>query len=526
MFYHNYVFEYFKTKEFIIKKLVKSVFIITLFSILLKVFGFFMRIVLSRELGAEALGLYQIALSFFYVLLTIVSSGLPTTISHLSAKYQVTRDKNAEGSAVMSSIIIGLCYSVLLFGLMFALKNLIIKFTTEQCYTIILCLSPSIPITAIYSSFRGALWGRQKHTQNCTSELGEQFVRLILFLVFLTTAPSPMVGAIRAGMCYTLSCLVSMFIAIFFYFKDGGVLRSPKASFKTVLKSSFPLTCMHIVSSILQPIIAVVVPYELQCAGYTEKEAIGLFGIVTGMTIPLLSLPNTLIGSYATALIPEISTNVVVKDKTALENQIKTAICFTLFICFCFVPVYIGAGEEIGSLLFNNTTSGYLLIKSSIVMVPMGISAITQSILNSLNLEIKSFKNYVLGSIFMIIGIVFLPQYMGINAMIIGTGLSISFSSYLNIKMISKHLGIKSFVLKPLLLMSLFTIPSSLFGDFVAGAFRFIVPQFFDVCLSCAASLISFVLLCIVFNVINVSTLFVSLKKIKILKKKKSTAKW
>ncbi|HBB44533.1 MAG TPA: hypothetical protein DCZ34_00200, partial [Clostridiales bacterium] len=75
MFYHNYVFEYFKTKEFIIKKLVKSVFIITLFSILLKVFGFFMRIVLSRELGAEALGLYQIALSFFYVLLTIVSSG-------------------------------------------------------------------------------------------------------------------------------------------------------------------------------------------------------------------------------------------------------------------------------------------------------------------------------------------------------------------------------------------------------------------------------------------------------------------
>ena len=142
-----------------------------------------------------------------------------------------------------------------------------------------------------------------------------------------------MVGAIRAGMCYTLSCLVSMFIAIFFYFKDGGVLRSPKASFKTVLKSSFPLTCMHIVSSILQPIIAVVVPYELQCAGYTEKEAIGLFGIVTGMTIPLLSLPNTLIGSYATALIPEISTNVVVKDKTKLKQQFASHCLYAFVLC-------------------------------------------------------------------------------------------------------------------------------------------------------------------------------------------------
>lgn len=502
-------------------------FIITLFSLLLKVFGFLMRIILSRELGAEALGNYQIALSFFYVLLTVVASGLPTTLSHLSAKYKVTNDKQAEGSAVSASILIGAGFSVLLILLLLLLKNPIENATTPATYTIILCLSPSIFITAIYSGFRGALWGRKKHLHNCLSEVGEQFVRLLLFIVLLTTAPSPIVGAIRAGVCYTLSCLVSLIIAIIFYFRCGGVLKSPKAQFKNVLKTSLPITCLHIVSSLLQPLIAIVVPYELQLAGYTETQAIGLFGIVTGMTMPLLALPNTLVGSYATALIPEITTTLVKKDKKELSSQIKTAICFTLFICFCFVPVYIGAGKEIGSLLFNNTTSGYLLARASFIMVPMGLSSITQSILNSVNLEFKSFKNYIIGSVLLVLSIIILPRYLGIDAIIVGTAGSITISSVLNLRMISKQLGISGLVLKPLALMSLFVIPSSMLGNFVLGMFKCLVPQFFAVAFSCIASLVSFVTLCLLFGVINIKALFVSLKQIKqikVLKKKTKKA--
>ena len=110
-------------EEFIIKNLFKSVFIIAIFSIILRGLGFFMRIILSRELGAEALGMYQISQSFFYVLVTVIASGLPATISHLSAKYKVTNDKSSEGSAVASSLIIGVVASILLEILLFCFKN-------------------------------------------------------------------------------------------------------------------------------------------------------------------------------------------------------------------------------------------------------------------------------------------------------------------------------------------------------------------------------------------------------------------
>lgn len=500
-------------------------FIITLFSLLLRALGFFMRIIISRELGAEALGLYQISQSFFYVLVTIVASGLPATVSRLSARYKTTGDNDAEGSVVSASLVIGISISIVLEILLFCFKNVIINATTKESWTIILCLSPSILITSIYMSFRGALWGRQKHIQNCIAEIGEQLARLLLFVIMLSTAPTPIIGSIRAGISYTISCFVSMFLAIVFYFKGGSKLKSPKKSFAYVLKSSFPITMLHLVSSLLQPVISIIIPYELQCAGYTEAQAIGLFGIITGMTLPLLTLPDTLIGSYSTALMPEISSKIAKRNKVELTNQIKNAITFTMFICFCFVPIFIGAGENIGTFLFNNTTSGYLLAKASFVIVPMGLSNITQAILNSVDLEAKTFKNYIIGSVFMIASIVFLPRYLGVNALIFGMGISITTTCILNIKLIEKFLSIKGILLKPLFFMSIFTIPSSMLGNFVGGAFKYLVPQFFDIALSCIASLMAFISLCFIFNVINISTIVTMIKKFKktkILKKQKN----
>ena len=372
-------------------------------------------------------------------------------------------------------------------------------------------------------SFRGALWGKQKHIANCVAEICEQLLRFALFLFFLTTAPSPMKGAVRAGACYSVSCMASMAFAIIYYFKTGGVLKSPKGYFKKILKSSLPITIMRLVSSILQPLIAIIIPFELQCAGYTESEAIGLFGIVTGMTLPLLSLPSTLIGSYSTALVPEISTSIAKNDKSELKKQIETALSLTMFLCFCFVPIYIGMGQEIGSFLFNNATSGYLLTKACFVMIPTGINDISQSILSSIDLESKTFKNYLIGNAFLIVSLFVLPRWFGIDAMILGSGISITISCILNVRLIEKQIDASGLVLKPLALMSIFSVACGMLGKSITNLLKCLLPQFFTLALSCLATLICFVLLCLIFDIISIKTIFDSLKKFKetkILKKK------
>ena len=64
----------------------KNASIVTGLSVAERGLGFLYRIVLSRLIGAEGLGLYQVALSLFGLFLTIGTGGLPITLSRIIAK--------------------------------------------------------------------------------------------------------------------------------------------------------------------------------------------------------------------------------------------------------------------------------------------------------------------------------------------------------------------------------------------------------------------------------------------------------
>ncbi len=96
------------------KSLFKTVALITVFSFLTRILGFVYRIILSRVIGAEGLGLYQVASSVFMVLMTIIASGLPLIISRMTASYNASKDKKREGSLVSVALIYSLVLSILL----------------------------------------------------------------------------------------------------------------------------------------------------------------------------------------------------------------------------------------------------------------------------------------------------------------------------------------------------------------------------------------------------------------------------
>ena len=78
------------------KSLFKTVALITMFSVITRIIGFLFRIYLSREVGAEALGMYQVAFSIFMVLLTIIASGLPLIMSRMTSSFTISKEKEKE----------------------------------------------------------------------------------------------------------------------------------------------------------------------------------------------------------------------------------------------------------------------------------------------------------------------------------------------------------------------------------------------------------------------------------------------
>ena len=179
------------------------------------------------------------------------------------------------------------------------------------------------------------------------------------------------------------------------------------------------------------------------------------------------------------------------------------------------VPLFIGAGENIGQFFFGNVTSGALLSSSAWIAVPMAVTTITSSMLNALGMEVKSFINYLVGSVFLFVSIWFLPALIGIKSLIVGMGLCVTATSVLNILMIKRKLKIKLGIVKPLCLMAIFSLPTSALTFFVTNLLEGVLPLFFNLAVSCSLGAIMFELLCGIFNLINFKGMFVEVKKLR-----------
>lgn len=490
------------------KSLFKSVAILTLFSFITRIAGFFFRIYLSRTIGTEQLGLYQIVFSVFIVIVTIVTSGLPLTVSKLTAKYNAEEKKENVYKMTSAALVIG-CIAASITSLIILLfnKHLNFLFTDSRCMHILIILLPSTIFSAVYSILRGVIWGNNKYLAVSFIEFGEQIVRIIICMFILSFFLKASEGAIATGQSLVIATLFSMIALIVLYFKTGHKLSSPKGFYKEVLASSLPITGVRIASSLIQPLIAIILPMRMVSAGFTNEYALSQFGVAMGMTFPLLFLPTTLIGSLSLALIPDLASAVAVNDTKHVNNRAKNAIIFSFFISSLCVPAFLALGKPICELLYNNTQAGIYLQNSAILMIPFSISNITSSILNSLGLEVKSFKNYLIGAIFLLISIWFLPKYIGINSLIIGMGLCTTLPCILGIKKINQTTKSRENYLKPILLLLVLILPCYILTKNIYTLTLNIFPSFIALCLSGIVSVASYLVLCEIFNVVKIKTL-------------------
>lgn len=497
------------------KRLFKTVLIISIFSCITRALGFLFRIYLSRNLGAEALGSYQVAISVFGVLCTLIASGLPVILSRDVAKYRADGNVKMTASSIGSGLLLSLIISIISCGLIALYPNVLnLIFTDENSSYVLILLLPGVIATAIYATFRGALWGYKKLVWLEVTELFEQLIRIVLCYIFFNCLTGFMQKSRLAALSLSISCILSCIMVSIVFFAHGGKMANPKYTFKQITKSSTPITAVRSLSSIVTSLIAIIIPMRLVVAGITESEALAEFGIMSGMTLPLLSIPGTLIGSLAVALIPEISsiaTNIdKLEDKekrATIKAQINNAIGVAVVLSFLLFPVYLVLGKEIGLFLFNNAKAGEYLILSCWVMIPMGICQITNSVLNAIGLEMKSLINYAAGAIFMFIAIFFLPKYLGINSLIVGTGAMYVVTSVMNLSMLKKRKLLTRKHINTFFYMIVTSVFCASFSRFAYNILKDGVSSFTSLFIAGLVSVASLIVLILIFNIANASTL-------------------
>ncbi|MBQ3116679.1 MAG: oligosaccharide flippase family protein [Clostridia bacterium] len=447
------------------KQFVRTVMVVTIFSVCEKFLGFLYRIFLSRTIGSEGIGLYQVALSVFALILTIVCSGTPITVSRLMTKYRAENQIEKVYKVISAGISFTLAVAlpVALFFMVFG-KKFTFMFADERCMKIFLVLVPGLIFTSVYSVLRGVFWGNKDFLPYSVTELLEEICMIVVGIILIRNCTDIYQGAFRAGLAVLISYIFSFSLASIMFAVRKNKLKNPSNQFKPLLKSALPVTAMRTANSLSSSLVSILLPARLIAVGFSPTEAMSAFGASMGQAMPLLFIPITLIGSFILVLIPEISENYYSGRDYYLKRDVEKALKFSFFLTAVFVPVFFVCGEEIGVLVFSSYECGKYLSAFSFLMPFISLSSLTTSILNSIGLEHKTLGCFIISGAFMLASAFFLPAFIGIYALLVGLSFVYGLSTILNLVLIHKHCKKKPQYLKFFFSSALFILPACAIG--------------------------------------------------------------
>ena len=484
----------------------KTVAIVTVFSVSEKFLGFVYRIYMSHKIGSEGVGIYQASLSMFGFLFTLISSGIPITVSRLMTKYKAEKDNLRVQRVITAGLFLALLFSLPVVFLLFIFKGkLPLIFADDRCVKVFLIVVPGLVFTAVYSVLRGVFWGNKDFLPYSIMELLEEICMILVGVILINGAISVYDGAVKAGIAVILSYIFSFSLSVTVFFIRKNKLKNPIKELKPLLISSTPVTIMRTVASLSSSLVAIILPLGLISAGFSESQAMSLYGSAIGQAVPLLFIPSSLIGSFTLVLIPEISENYYKKRNKELKNDIEKSINFTTLLTSLFAPVFLVCGKELGVLVFNSHECGNFLSACFGLVIFMGLSGITTSILNSLGAENKVLFFYVINGILMLLCVWLLPKFIGIYALLVGFCFIYGLTSILNLILIKKKSAVKPKIFSFLLYSFLFIIPSSLIGVMVEKMLLPILGSFFTTLLSSIIMMAFSLALFFGFNLLNIN---------------------
>ncbi|MBR2442500.1 MAG: oligosaccharide flippase family protein [Clostridia bacterium] len=463
--------------------------IVTALSIAERGLGFLYRIVLSRLIGAEGLGIYQVALSLFGLFLTVATGGIPITVSRMISKSKAERRPNDEQSAVSAGVCLCLILSLpvcLVFGLFG--KRFSFLFSDPRSLTVFRILLLGLCFSALYAVMRGSFWGNKQFLLPSILEIAEESVMVIAGVLLLQRVASPASGAERAALAVVISYLFSFSASFICFFVRGGRFSNPKPQLKPLFNATMPITSVRASGSLVNSAVAVLLPVMLMRAGFENGEALALFGVVSGMVLPVLFIPSTVIGSLSLVLVPELSEDFYKKNYERLRKNILRGIRFAFLVACVLIPLFYAVGEDLGRWAFSNAQAGELIVKSCPLLLPMSLTMISTSILNSTGFERQTLFFYFVGAAVLLLCVLFLPAYIGVSAYLVGMFFNFLSTALCNLIFLFKkypffekgrgHVQGKAFLLPLLYILPISLVGrgasallSKVFGQFLALAF-------------------------------------------------------
>lgn len=380
----------------------KGTLILTVSSIVVKVIGALNWILLSRVLGGEGIGLYQMGFPIYLMAITVSSAGIPVAISIITAEKVAQNDFRGAQRVFRVTLRLlfatGLLFSLALF---FGAQKLIDwQFIRDpRAYYSIIALAPAVFFVTFLASFRGYLQGWQIMMPTACSEITEQLVRVVTMLFFaayfLPYGLAEAAGGASMGAGAGAFC--ALLVLLFFYRRLKKGLQSRLARqnlavgqetavhiIRRLLKLALPVSLTSLMLPVVANLDLLIVPQRLEAAGFDLRHATELFGYLTGMAVPLVNLSTIFTAALAVSLVPAIAEARALGQPENIRDKTRMAFRVAMIITVpCFAGLFCLA-EPVAGLVYNAPGAASAIQTMSLGIVLLGMHQVSTAVLQGM----------------------------------------------------------------------------------------------------------------------------------------------
>lgn len=428
--------------------IIQGTLILSLAGIFTRIIGFYYRIFLSNTIGAKGLGLYHMIFPIFSLFYAICVSGVQIATSKFTAAYNAKKEYNDMFGIVNTSIIIVFILSLLSMIICFSFSDFIAINILDDKNTssLIKIMSFSIIFCSIHSCITGFFLGLKNTKIPAVTQIIEQVSR-ILFVLILTNflfsvniIPNVSIAVLGLVAGDFFSAVSSIFFYIFKK-KKYDLPEKSKYYFKEIITLAYPISINRFLQSTLNAAESTLIPLMLISYGLTRSDALSIYGIFTGMALPLILFPSSITSSLSSLLLPSVSEDFAKNNYSKLKTNTSKLICYSTLLGVLFTIFFLVFGNLLCKLLFKNEDVAIYINILSWLCPFLYLCSTSCSILNGLGFTKKTCFHNILSGLIRLSFIVFFVPKIGIKGLLYGILVSYIICSLLHIFALYKELS-------------------------------------------------------------------------------------
>ncbi|MEW4412839.1 polysaccharide biosynthesis protein [Clostridium sp. AN503] len=412
-----------------------------------RVLGFFYRIFLSRTIGAEGLGIYNMIHPVFGICFALCAGSIQTALSQYIASH-MEKGRSVFRTGLVLSMIMSFVLAYLICRHSVFLATYILM--EPQCAPYLPLMGISVPFAAFHACINGYYYGMQKAKVPAFSQVVEQVIRMAV-VFWIAGAWIEKGGVITVHLAVMGHLIGEIASAVYTFLcmcfcppqpRSGNASAAAGGSnglsgaagggdsdtfYTRLIASAAPLMALalplmgnRLVLNILASAEAIWIPSRLQMSGLSSSDAFSVYGVLTGMALPFILFPSAITNSMAVLLLPSVAQAQAEGKKGSIAASISLSLRYSLYMGILCIGIFVLFGMPLGTSVFHDKSAGFYIEILAWLCPFLYLATTMGSILNGLGRTRTTFLQNTAALLLRIAFVLFGIPLLGIQGYLCG----------------------------------------------------------------------------------------------------------